>query len=477
MNNYLKTLIYKMAELNSVSLENSHFKILEFAYYYYKKHKVGPLYDNIRKNTGYGKEDIEKLFPNGLNSVYSWIGIPIQTIDKGCKPIASIKAKNFREVYFDYNATTPIRKEIKEYIKKLIDDDTLFGNPSSGTTIGERAYDLIDNARAEIASTLNVHPSNICFTSCGTEAINLAIKGLAFSRLEKKGIIISNPIEHHAVLNSLSFLEKLGFQILYIKILEDGNIDLNDLEEKLKLKPFLCCVMAANNEIGTISPLKEIGSLCSKYGVVFFVDAVQAYGKIEIKPIECNIDLLAASGHKIYAPKGIGFLYAAENIKLAPLLHGGEQEFGLRSGTENVIYASALGKAAKLAFNEMNSEFKRLKAISSYFVEKLNQSGIEYKINGPIENRLPNNLNITFKDIDSGSLLLSLNSIGAYVSSGSACSSGSKEISHVIKAIEPNNVNGAIRFSFGLYTTFNDIDYLFEYLPIIVNELHRIEKV
>lgn len=465
-----------MAELNSVTLESAHFKILEFAYYYYKKNKVGPLYNNIKKHTGYGKEDIDKLFPRGLSSVYSWIGIPIQTLDKGCKPIANIKAANFREVYLDYNATTPIRKEVIEYLKKLLDDKSIFGNPSSGTTIGERAYDLLDEARTQIAATLNAHPSNIIFTSGGTEAINLAIKGLAFRRLEKKGLILSSPIEHHAVLNTLFFLQSLGFEIDFVKIQNDGSLDLNDLENKLKRKPFLCCFMAANNEIGTIYPLKDIGELCSKYNSILFVDAVQAYGKIDLKPIEWKISLMAASGHKIYAPKGIGFLYVSNDQILTPLIHGGEQEFSIRSGTENVLFASALAKAAKLQFNEKEAETLRLNKIKDYFIDKLNKCSIPYTINGSLTNRLPNNLNITFHNVDSGSILLSLNSIGVYVSSGSACSSGSKEISHVIKAIDPDNSNGAIRFSFGLYTTIEDIDYVFEYLPKIINDLKNKEK-
>jgi cysteine desulfurase len=236
--------------------------------------------------------------------------------------------------------------------------------------------------------------------------------------------------------------------------------------------------MAANNEIGTINPLKEIGSICKLYNIPFFVDAIQGFGKMILHPKQMGISMLSISGHKIYAPKGVGALYADSSLNLIPLIHGGGQESGLRAGTENVAYIMALGKASSVIYKEFDLEHKRLTDLRNYFLECLKQVEPNFIINGSLEKRLPNNLNIGFPDIDSGALLLSLNQIGVYVSSGSACHEGSKESSHVISSIGVDTTKyGIIRFSFGIKTTKEEIDYLFTYLPEILVKLKELKKV
>lgn len=474
MNNLLRTYINRMSRLAGVSITRRHLDILEFTYDFYRKNRVGPLYQNLKKHIGATKEEIDAIFPNGLNSVYTWVGIPIQTPDLGCKPITQIKVDDYREVYFDYNSTTPLRKEI---IKALLDffcEKRAYGNPSSGSALGERAYLIINDARTKIAELLKVKSRNIIFTSCGTESNNLAIKGLAFKRLNEKGKILTTKIEHPSVLNSLKYLQTLGFDIEYIDVLPDGIVDPNEIKRRIDKNVFLIAVMAVNNEIGTIQPIGEIGKIAKERNIPFFVDAVQAFGKIPLNPAELNISVMSISGHKIYAPKGIGAIYIEDNLKLSPLLHGGDQEFGLRAGTENVSYIAALGLAAQIAYAEMISENQRLFSIQKEFLNRLLAIEPNIIVNGSLDKRLPNNLNIGFPDIDGGSLLLSLNQIGVYVSAGSACNAGSGEISRVIRALNVDAKKyGVIRFSFGLNTSNEDINYLFKYLPKILTKLRN----
>jgi cysteine desulfurase len=304
----------------------------------------------------------------------------------------------------------------------------------------------------------------------------MAIKGLALQHLGKPKHIVSSKTEHPSVLQTLSWLEKLGFSVTLLDINKDGVVEANKVAKAIRKNTILVSIMAINNEIGMINPIEAIADICQNKKVPFMVDGVQAYGKIPLNPKKLGIDLLSISAHKIYGPKGIGALYVDERLNLDPLIHGGEQEFEKRAGTENVGFILAFGKAAALMHKEREKEIKRLKTLSELFVKKLDQHIPGYIINGSLENRLPNNLNIGFPNVDSGALLLSLNQIGIYVSSGSACSSGSHEESHVIKALGVNvKKYGSIRFSFGLRTTEDDINYLFSYLPQLLEQLRNDE--
>jgi cysteine desulfurase len=472
MNNFVKTMIHQMARSTGTVLTSRHFEILEFAADYHQKHKIGPLYHILKKRLGAAREEIDLLFPNGLQSIYTWAGIPIQSPRQGCKPIAHVEVKDLQEVYFDHNATTYIREEVKRGLLDFFKGNYGFGNPSSSTSLGRTAYGHIYDARVQIARTLKASPSEIYFTSGGSESNNTAIKGIAFKHLEKKGHIISSKIEHSSVLETLKWLETLGFEITLLDPGKDGIISPGDVTTALRKNTILVCLMMVNNEIGTINPIEEIGNICQTAGIPLMMDAVQGYGKIPINPKKTGISLLSLSGHKIYAPKGIGALYADQKIKLIPLIHGGEQEAGLRSGTENVASIMALGRAAALIHTEMKEEQDRLTRLRDAFLRNLKSHVPDFIINGSLEHRMPNNLNIGFPGVDSGALLLSLNHIGVYVSSGSACSSGSKEASHVIKALGIDTEHyGIVRFSFGLRNTEADVDYLFRYLPQILEQL------
>jgi len=347
-----------------------------------------------------------------------------------------------------------------------------FGNPSSSTRLGKIAYDLVQKARSDIAGCLKVQPHEIIFTGGGSEANNLAIKGLALQHLESRGHIVTTKIEHPSVLRTIDYLEQLGFEVTRLDVDKMGRISPDCVQAHLKKNTLLVAVMAANNEIGTINPIAAIGHLCRAAGIPLVVDAIQAFGKIPLAPKEMGISLLTMSGHKIYAPKGVGALYIDEEISLAPLIHGGGQELGQRAGTENVSSIMAFGQAARLAHRHMAQENERLGGLRDYFLAKLRQIVPNLIVNGSLHHRLPNNLNVGFPGVDSGSLLLSLNQIGVYVSAGSACSAGSQDISHVIKALEVDTDHyGVIRFSFGLQTTQEDLDYLLAYLPDILNQL------
>ncbi len=472
MNNLTKTLINRMSRATGTVLTDEHWSVLEYAHTYYEKHKVGPLYQNIKRYTGTTREDIERLFPYGLNSVYTWVGIPIHSANTLCKPLATVDVDDFREVYLDYNATTPVRKEVARTLIVHYEASSSFGNPSSSTNLGKRAYDAVYGARVEIADCLGVSPEEIVFTGCGSEAINLAIKGIAFQHLDEKGHIISSNVEHPAVLRTLDFLQQIGFQVTLLKVGQEGRVSAQLVQDSLREDTILVTIMAANNEIGAINPVDEIGAICRAAGVPFMTDAIQAFGKIALAPKEMGISLLTMSGHKIYAPKGVGALYVDEEISLTKLIHGGGQEFGLRAGTENVASIAAFGQAARLIHAEMAQENDRLLGLRDFFLTELGKIAPDFIVNGSLENRLANNLNIGFPNVDSGSLLLSLNQIGVYVSAGSACSAGSKDDSHVIKALGVDtDYYGTIRFSFGLQTTREDLEYLFKYLPAILEQL------
>lgn len=474
LNSLALTRVFHMSRVNSVALTEQHMDVLEYAWRYYRKNSVGPLYQNIRRHTGITRQQLARLFPHGLNSVFTWIGIPIQGRENGCKAMVSLDVENPREVYLDHNATTPLRPEVKRAMVDFLENPRSYGNASSAYEVGSLAFDAIDQSRRKVATGLGVNSTDLYFTGSGTEANNLAIRGLFEQRGERPGHFITTAVEHPSVLRVASYLESRGHNITLLPVLSDGSLRLEDLRGALREDTVAVSVMAANNEIGTIYPLAEIGHLCRQRGVPLLVDAIQGFGKMELKPRELGVSVLTLSGHKIGAPKGVGAIYVDPSIALAPQTLGGSQESGLRSGTENVLGIHALGIAAELAVTRMPRERERLLNLRQHFLEKLWQQVPGAVVNGTLDSRLPNNLSIGFPGVDSGSLLLSLNQIGIYVSAGSACSAGNDKHSHVLEAIGSDlSRYGTIRFSFGCGSSTDDIDYLFEHLPRVLDGLRN----
>ncbi|HEX3043486.1 MAG TPA: cysteine desulfurase family protein [Bacillota bacterium] len=390
---------------------------------------------------------------------------------KSCK-CTEIKVDEFREVYLDHNATTYIRPEVAKKLNDYHNGKWGYANPSSSIMQGNEAYEMLLDARKRIANCLSVNPTTICFTGSGSEANNLAIKGIAFEHLAQKGHLITSKVEHASVLEVMNYLETLGFSVTYLDVDHDGMVAPEAVQLAILQDTLLVSIMAANNEIGTINPITEIGQICRKRNIPFMVDAIQAFGKIPLNPKEMGISLLSFSGHKIYAPKGIGGLYVEQGLHLVPQIHGGGQESGLRSGTENVGAIIALGQAAELAHAEMETETKRLLELREFFLAELQKIEPDFTIHGSLDHRLPGNLNIGFPGVDSGALLRSLNRIGISVSTGSACSSKRLKTSHVLAAVGADTENyAAIRFGFGLETTREDLEYLFRYLPRVLHLL------
>ncbi|RMH71541.1 MAG: aminotransferase class V-fold PLP-dependent enzyme [Gemmatimonadetes bacterium] len=472
LDNYVKVMINRMARATHTPLTPRHEEILTFAYHYYNQHRVGPLYYTLKKALGTTKTEINRLFPNGLNSVYTWVGIPIQTADSPCKPIANITVDDYREVYLDHNATTYIRPEVAQVLVDYYRGNLGFANPSSSTRQGKKAFDLINSARSQIAQGLGVEPEEFIFTGSGSEANNTAIKGIAFQHWAEKGHLITTQVEHSSVLRTMEFLETLGFDVTYLEVDPEGRVSPETVANHMRTDTRLVAVMMVNNEIGTINPIRGISEVCRQHNVPLFVDAVQGLGKIPLHPKTWGVSLMSVSGHKIYAPKGIGGLFVDHRITLAPLIHGGEQELGLRAGTENVGHILGFAAAVRLALAEMETEHHRLSELHHYFLTQLKQIEPNIILNGSATHRVPHNMSIGFPQVDTAALLLSLNEIGISVSAGSACSSGKIETSHVLKAIRADTASyGTVRFSMGLKTTKADLDYLLRYLPSILTQI------
>lgn len=364
--------------------------------------------------------------------------------------------------YFDHNATTPIDNEVFKAVVPYYEQ--LYGNPSSSYYIGRQVRDKIENVRSSIASYFNMNPEGVMFTSSGSEADNMIIKGIAIGNKDKGNHIITTKIEHPAVLNTCKFLENNGFEVTYLDVKENGIIDTQELKDSIKNNTILISIMYANNEIGTIQPIQEVGQIAKEKGIIFHTDAVQAIGEIRIDVKKLNIDCMSISGHKIYAPKGIGMAYIKPGIKFEPLIHGGSQEFHFRAGTENVIGIIALGKAIELLDKDIDNNNNKLIELKSYMINKIQNNLTDYIINGDIDKRILNNINLSFKNIDGESLLLALDLDGICVSSGSACHSDLMEPSHVLRAINvpEDYISGTLRISFGKNTTKKEIDYLIE---------------
>lgn len=379
---------------------------------------------------------------------------------------------NKRNVYMDYAATTYTKPEVLEEMIPYFTQ--YYGNPSSIYSISRETKKAIDIARDRVAKAINADRSEIYFTGGGSEADNWALKGIAIAHKNKGNHIITTKIEHHAILHACEYLEKNhGFEITYLDVNEEGLINLEDLKNAITDKTILVSIMFANNEIGTIQPIKEIGKICRERKVFFHTDAVQAVGHVEVDVKDMNIDLLSLAGHKFYGPKGVGALYIRKGIKIHNLIHGGAQEKSRRAGTENVAGIVGLGKAIELATNNLEEHNKRLVKLRDKLIDGLLKIPFT-KLNGATgENRLPGNVNVSFKFIEGESILLMLDAMGICASSGSACTSGSLDPSHVLLAIGlPHEIaHGSLRLTIGDGTTEEDVDYVLEKVPNIVQRL------
>lgn len=374
-------------------------------------------------------------------------------------------------VYMDHNATTPIHPEVLEAMTPFFKDH--FGNASSIHWAGREVKKYLDEAREKVAALLHAAPEEIIFTSCGTESDNMAIKGVASALQEKGRHIITTQVEHHAVLHTCQFLEKMGYEITYLPVDPDGLINLEELRRSIKPQTTLITIMFANNETGTIFPVKEIGEIAREKGVIFHTDAVQAVGKLPIDLRQLPADILSLSGHKLYTPKGIGAQYIRTGTKLTSLLQGGGQERNRRAGTENIPYIVGLGKASEIAQRDFAKRQAHLLSLRDRLHQQILDRIPHVKLNGHPTQRLPNTLNLSFLFIEGESLLLNLDLEGIAASSGSACTSGSLEPSHVLLAMGiPHEIaQSAIRFSLGLSNTEEEVDYVVDVLPRIVKRL------
>lgn len=381
-----------------------------------------------------------------------------------------------RFVYADNAATTKITEPVKEAIIKALD---IYGNPSSLYTLGGEAKTAIETARETIANCIGAKPNEIYFTSCGSESDNWAIKGAAeVMQTKDKNHIITTAFEHHAVLHPLQSLEKKGFNVTYLPVYENGIVKPEDLENAITEKTGLVTIMFANNEIGTIQPIRELGEICKKHKVLFHVDAVQAFGNVHIDVNELGIDMMSVSGHKIHAQKGIGFLYIRNGVRVKNFIEGGAQERGKRAGTENVPSIVGFAKAAELAVKGIDERYEYVTKLRNKFIDgalKIERS----RLNGDRDKRLPGNANISFEGIEGESLLLLLDMNGISASSGSACTSGSLDPSHVLLAIGlPHEVaHGSLRISINEFNTEEDIDYILEKLPPIIERLRAMSPL
>jgi len=342
-------------------------------------------------------------------------------------------------------------------------------------SFGQEAKKALEEAREKVAELMNAKKGKIIFTSSATEANNLALKGIAFANREKGKHIIVSAIEHHCVLESARWLEKQGFDITYLPVDKYGLVDPAKVEDAIRKDTILVSIMHANNEIGTIEPIEEIGKICRRKGVYFHTDAAQSYGKINVDVEKMNVDLLTASSHKMYGPKGVGALFVADDVKIEPLLHGGGHEFGLRSSTVNVAGIVGFGAAAEIAKKEMKAEAQKLTKLRDKLIKGVLKIERSY-LNGHPTKRLPNNANFRFDFIEGESLVAFLDMKGIAASTGSACSSESLEPSHVLLAIglKPHQAHGSLRLSLGRWTTREEIDYVLEVLPSIVEKLREI---
>lgn len=377
-------------------------------------------------------------------------------------------------IYLDYNATTPTDERVLKKMMPYFKD--IYSNPSSVYRFAQESKRAVEEARRNLAALLNVEDSEIVFTSGGTESDNTAIKGIILAKKDKGKHIITSKVEHHAVLHACGALEEQGVEVTYLGVNEYGRISVEELAKSIRKDTILVSIMYANNEVGTIQPIKKIADICKDKGVCFHSDAVQAVGRVNVDVKALGLDLLSLSGHKFYGPKGVGALYVKKGVKVTPLLHGGGHERGRRSGTENVAGIVGLGEAARLAKIEIESEAKRIKPLRDKLEKGILKSILEVKVNGDPDNRMFNTLNVCIKHIEGEGILINLDFEGICASSGSACTSGSLEPSHVLLAmgIPTEIAHGSLRMSLGRYTSDKEIDKVLAVLPPIVEKLRKI---
>ncbi len=382
-----------------------------------------------------------------------------------------------RFIYLDNAATTKTAPEVLEAMLPYFTE--YYGNPSSVYSFASRNKDEITKQREIIADVLGAKGNEIYFTAGGSEADNWALKATAEAYKEKGNHIITTKIEHHAILHTAEYLEKNGFEVTYLDVDENGVVKLEDLKAAIRPETILISIMFANNEIGTIEPIKEIGEIAKEHGILFHTDAVQAFGQIPINVDECHIDMLSASGHKLNGPKGIGFLYIRRGVKIRSFVHGGAQERKRRAGTENVPGIIGIGTAVKRAVDTMKERTDKEKELRDYMIERIEKEIPYARLNGHRTDRLPNNVNFSFRFIEGESLLIMLDMKGICASSGSACTSGSLDPSHVLLAIGlPHEIaHGSLRMTLSEETTKEDIDYVVDSLKEIVDRLRSMSPL
>lgn len=387
-----------------------------------------------------------------------------------------------KRIYLDHAATTPLDPEVLKAMQPYFTE--YYGNPSSLHSFGREAHEALESARAQVANVIGAKKEEIIFTAGGTESDNLAIKGIAYKHKQlitdfEGPHIITSAIEHPAVLETCRYLERQGFRVKYLPVDKYGLVNLDALEKAISKGTFLITIMHANNEIGTIEPIAELGKVAKDKKIIFHTDAVQSVGKIPVDVNKLNVDLLSSSSHKLYGPKGVGALYIRKGIQLEPFTHGGGHERGLRSSTENISGIVGFGKAAELAAQRMEKDTSQLIRLRDKLIKNVLDKIEESYLNGHPTQRLPNNAHFRFTGIEGESLVLSLDEKGIASSTGSACSSKKLEPSHVLLAVGLNEVeaHGSLRLTLGRENTEKEIDYVLEVLPEIVNKLRKISPL
>ncbi len=384
-----------------------------------------------------------------------------------------------KKIYLDNAATTRVKKEVIDEVNKYFQE--LYGNPSSQLyELGRKSKEAVENARKTVADFINADEKEIYFTGGGSEADNWALKGIAFANFNKgKNHIITTKIEHHAILHTCEYLEKFGVQTTYLNVDKYGMIDLDELKEAIRPETMLISIMFANNEIGTIQPIEQIGEIAKENGIVFHVDAVQALGSVKIDVKKQHIDLLSVSAHKLGGPKGVGALFIRKGVKIDNFVHGGGQERGRRAGTEGVQNIAGFGKAVELAERDFDKRIERLTSLRNKFIEGIKSNIPEVVLNGHPTERLPNNVNFSYKYVEGESILLLLDMEGIAASSGSACTSGSLDPSHVLLAtgLDHGTAHGSIRFTLSEEITEDDIDYTVEAMKNIIARLRAMSPI